>query len=111
MDQGKYGVSFPILLRLRIRGLTACLVTIIPIFLFSPDPVAAGDWHEEFDEICVQAQTADSLSEEELLSLVERADKLLPVIKASDDPRKKVYLFRLKKCRNLFVYMLEVNRK
>jgi hypothetical protein len=54
---------------------------------------------------------AQSLSNEELQSLVERCEKLLPIIEQSTFVKKKVYLFRIKKCKDLFQYMIEVNQK
>jgi hypothetical protein len=33
---------------------------------------------------------------------LDRCDKLMPVIESSDDRKKKVYLFRLKKARDMF---------
>jgi hypothetical protein len=71
----------------------------------------SGDWHDEFDEICSKAGIAGDLGRDELESLLERVDKLMPLIEASDDPKKKVYIFRLKKCKNLFEYIIAVNEK
>lgn len=70
-------------------------------------PSAAGNWKDSFDDICSKTQGSDSLSVKELSSLIERSDKLMPEIQASDDPSKKIYLQRLKKCRALFVFMIE----
>jgi hypothetical protein len=71
---------------------------------FSP-LASAQSWIEDFDRICGQAEDADSLPTAKLKELVMESDKLLEVIEAGNDPRKKVYIFRLRKCRNLFVYM------
>lgn len=65
-----------------------------------------GDWKDEFEEICAVVKAADSLPAEELQGLIARSDDLLPRIEASDDPAKKVYIFRLKKCRAFFEYIL-----
>jgi hypothetical protein len=70
-------------------------------------PSAAGNWKDSFDDICSKTQGSDSLSVKELSTLIERADKLMPEIQASDDPSKKIYLQRLKKCRALFEFMID----
>jgi len=70
-------------------------------------PTAAGNWKDSFDEICSKTQASDSLSVQELMALIERSDKLMPEIQASDDPSKKIYLQRLKKCRALFEFMID----
>ena len=74
---------------------------------FSP-LASAQSWIEDFDKICSQAEEADSLPTAKLKELVLESDKLLEVIEAGNDPRKKVYIFRLRKCRNLFVYIMDL---
>jgi hypothetical protein len=74
---------------------------------FSP-LASAQSWIEDFDKICSQAEEADSLPTPKLKELVAESDKLIDVIEAGSDPRKKVYIFRLKKCRNLFVYIMNL---
>ncbi len=74
---------------------------------FSP-LASAQSWIEDFDRICSQAEDADSLPTAKLKGLVVESDKLLEVIEAGNDPRKKVYIFRLRKCRNLFVYIMDL---
>jgi hypothetical protein len=74
---------------------------------FSP-MASAQSWIEDFDKICGQAEDADSLPTAKLKELVMESDKLLEVIEAGNDPRKKVYIFRLRKCRNLFVYIIDL---
>ena len=70
-------------------------------------PGFAANWKDAFDEICSKTQASDSLSVKELTSLIERSDKLVPEIQASDDPSKKIYLMRLKKCKALFEFMID----
>ena len=86
----------------RSTGLIILLLLFMPYF--SPF-ASAQSWLEDFDNICAQAEVADSLPTAKLKELAIESDKLLGVIEASDDPRKKVYIFRLKKCRNFFVYI------
>jgi hypothetical protein len=70
-------------------------------------PSIAGSWKESFDEICSKAQVADSLSVNELSTLIERSNKLMPEIQAAEDPSKKIYIHRLNKCKALFEFMIE----
>lgn len=74
---------------------------------FSP-LASAQSWVEDFDRICSQGEDADSLPTAKLQELVVESDKLLKVIEAGNDPGKKVYIFRLKKCRNLFAYVMDL---
>ncbi len=71
---------------------------------------AEESWKSTFDEICGKVQNADSLNNQELAAMVEKADKLAPEIQKSDEPAKKVYLQRLKKCRNLYEFMLDTRQ-
>ena len=79
-------------------------------FAMMPAPSAAGNWKDSFEDICSKTQGSDSLSVKELMSLIERSDKLVPEIQASDDPSKKIYLTRLKKCKGLFEFMVEAKK-
>jgi hypothetical protein len=71
---------------------------------------AGATWKETFEEVCGQVMGAESMNEKELAAMVEKADKLLPVIQASDDPGKKVYVMRLKKCRAVYEFILEARK-
>jgi len=71
--------------------------------------VARADSIEsEFQSICSHTDSAAELPVEKLKSLVDESDRLLEALAASALPQKKVLTFRLKKCRNLFRYLLEV---
>lgn len=88
---------------------------IIPValacaILFLPQAVMAEDWKAAFDEICSKVQGADSLSQQEIENLIKKADKTLPEIQASNDPGKKVYITRLKKCRGVYEFMLDTKK-
>ena len=72
---------------------------------FSP-PASAQSWLDDFDKICGQAEGAESLPTAKLKELVVESDKLLEAIESGNDPKKKVYIFRLRKCRNLFQYVM-----
>ena len=89
------------------KGLiAACLLTLTTV-----SPASAQDiWKPSFEEICSKVQATDNLSTAELAALIEKADKLIPVIQASDSPSKKVYVLRLKKCRSLFEFIIDTKK-
>jgi len=77
-------------------------------FLFPAAGASSGtSWKTEFEAICVHTIEAPGLSTERVRELVDESDRLMKTIEKVNDPRKKVYLFRLKKCRNFFQYILE----
>jgi len=90
-------------------------ILILP-FLFasllfvSAKSFAEDAWLPEFEDICGRTEDSGNMTEEELKAIVERCDKLRPAIEMSENPQKKVYLFRLDKCKNLFLYILEVSK-
>ena len=71
-----------------------------------------GDgWRKEFDDICGKTMAAQSLGTEELGRLVDRCDKLKPQIENLGESERKVYLRRLKMCRDLYRYVLDSKRE
>lgn len=70
-----------------------------------------GKWQDRFDRICEQTAVVGQLNNKELGKLINMSDELLEIIQASNDPKKKIYLLRLKKCRNLFVFMREIGER
>ncbi|RJQ19893.1 MAG: hypothetical protein C4560_05830 [Nitrospiraceae bacterium] len=75
---------------------------------FSPVVVYAQDaWRNEFDDICSRTQEAMLITEDELRTLVERCDKLNPLIQQLSETQKKIYSKRLQMCKELFTFMLE----
>jgi len=75
-------------------------------------PGAAGaqeqtDWRVEFEAVCATTDASLSLTAEELTDFVARCDKLAERIGAEEETVRKVYLRRLKMCRDLFAYVLE----
>ena len=90
-------------LKLTIITLLSCL-----LLQFTSAVVYGDSLQEEFDGICIHTQEAESLSLEKLQELVAACDQLQKKIEASDDEKKKVLLFRLKKCCNFFAYMIEL---
>ena len=70
---------------------------------------AAGEegWRKEFDDICGRTSESQSLSIGELSKLVDRCDKLKPQIEQLGESERKVFLRRLKMCRELYRYVLD----
>jgi len=85
------------------------LIVVIAAYLFFASYVFADEnWRVEFDNLCGKTEETMTMKAEELKDLIDRCDKLRPVIEKSENPQKQLFLKRLEKCRNLFVYMLEV---
>jgi hypothetical protein len=68
--------------------------------------LAQEDWKGEFETICSKTQDAMTFSVDELKDLISRCDKLKPAIEKLDESSRKVYLRRLKLCKDLFVFVL-----
>ncbi len=64
-------------------------------------------WKQEFADLCAKTNDAMSLSIEELKLLLQRGEKLMPVIETLEETPKKVYMRRLQKCMNLYAFVLE----
>lgn len=64
-----------------------------------------GSWREEFDRICARTGEVDGMSETELNQMISDSEELRKKIAASGAPDSKVYLFRIGKCRDFFVFM------
>jgi hypothetical protein len=80
-------------------------------FLISGVAHAQEDWKREFDDICAKTQDAMVFNPEELKSLINRCDKIRPLIEKLDETQRKVYLRRLQMCRDLFSFVLESKEK
>jgi hypothetical protein len=77
------------------------------ISFFTPGFSHAASWQDDFERICGSVPIGESLSIESLDSLIEESEHLKGKIEKSGHPTKKVYLFRLKKCRSFFQYLME----
>jgi hypothetical protein len=64
-------------------------------------------WRQEFMDICAKTDEAMSFSRDELKRLLQRGEKLKPVIESLEETPRKVYLKRLQKCMNLYSFVLE----
>lgn len=76
------------------------------LLFFATLVVGATTWREDFERLCGTTEKADSMSLEELKQVVEETDRLMETIEKDGGEQKKLYLFRLKKCRNFFAYMI-----
>ncbi|MDO8738194.1 hypothetical protein [Candidatus Deferrimicrobium sp.] len=72
--------------------------------------MAQEEWKSEFDSVCSKTDMAMTFSVEELKELIARCDRLKPKIEAEEESTRKVYLRRLRMCRELYKYVLE-NKK
>jgi hypothetical protein len=72
---------------------------------------AQDSWKNEFEDVCSKTQDAMAFSPDELRSLIARCDKLKPVVEKLDETQRKVFLKRLKLCRDLFFFVLESKEK
>jgi hypothetical protein len=66
---------------------------------------ANDNWKTEFEEICSQTFVVSTLTQPELKRLIERSDALKQRIEKIDEATAKVYLQRLRRCHDLFVFM------
>lgn len=82
-------------------------MTVTVIISYTAYANAQEEWQTEFNAICSKSEEAMLLSEDELKGLINRSDKLRPVIEALDETYKKVYLKRLLKCRDLYKFVLD----
>jgi hypothetical protein len=92
------------------------IILFITVLMFLPvQPARASDdsvpWKEEFERICSQTVVATSLSNEQLLKLIDDGDTLLERLEKIKDPWAKIYIQRLKKCQEFFRYTLEWQEK
>ncbi len=103
------------------KGRTAILATAISIAFLSPPAgeilqtvvraAYAQDWKAEFEAICARTQEAAGMTLDELKNLVNRCDELRPQIEKLDETQRKVYMKRLKMCRDLYAFVLETKEK
>lgn len=89
------------------KSFTACMLAGMIMLLAAPPVTAEENWKDSFNEICGKVQGAESMSNQEIKAMMDRADKLVPMIKSSNEPGKKVFLLRLKRCRGVYEFMLD----
>jgi len=87
--------------------LICTLFCLIPVFT-GESFAGQDDWRQEFDRICSFTVDSENLTVDELTKLIEDSDKLKVVIESKDDYDVKLYLIRIKKCRNFFAFMRDM---
>ncbi len=94
------------MIRTNVRWLAVCLL--LASALAFPFPVQGQEeWKAEFDDICAKTIDAMELKQDEIRTLIDRCDRLRPRIEKLEESQSKVYLKRLKMCRELFSFVLE----
>ena len=76
--------------------------------------LAQEAWRKELFDVCAKTQDAMTFSPAEVRDLVRRCDSLRPQIEKTeklDETGKKVYLERLRKCRDFYAYMLDAKKE
>lgn len=68
----------------------------------------ADEWGEEFARLCGHTADAQEMDMQQLAMLISDCDGLIERINTEGDKTHKVYLFRLKKCRNFYKYTLDL---
>jgi len=93
--------------RKRILLIALLCILLNPLLLYTIS-LGEDDWHKEFEYICSRVEVGESLKLEELRQLSDRADALLKRLQDLKERSKKVYIFRLKKCKAFFEYLIEL---
>jgi hypothetical protein len=70
----------------------------------------AAAWRQEYDSLCGRTLETEGMTEQELVQLLGRCDKLKPRIENLEATERKVFLRRLQLCCDLYRYMLDVKR-
>lgn len=96
-------------LRLRIAA-PGFLILLFTACQISPASASEPPWVDEFHELCGQTHLATGLTDEELSARLARCDRLARAITSGNHPGEKVYLFRLKKCRGFYQYLIDVDQ-
>jgi hypothetical protein len=93
------------------------LVSAIILFssgLFVPLYGQASDDYDQleaaFNQLCGQLENAEALSVEELTTMIAECDELKQKITRNENPKKKVLLFRLKKCRDFIEFTIQTKQ-
>lgn len=86
----------------RGTGLLAVLLVAGPAGAQEP-----ADWRVEFEAVCGTTDASMSFTAEELTNLIARCDKLAEKIGAEEETVRRIYLRRLKMCRDLLAFVLE----
>ena len=84
-----------------------CVAGRLTFNLHAEEIPSSEAWKDEFSDITSKTVNSMGLSTEVLQSLVERCDKLQPVIEGLEATPRKVYLKRLMKSKSIFNFVIE----
>lgn len=95
---------------------TAILLWVLVFALFGPasagEPRPEGQgWREEYEYLCSRTQEAARMGGDELKSMAERCDRLMPEVEKLEGPERKPLVRRLKMSRDFYRFMLEQKQK
>jgi len=97
--------------KIPLYSIITIAILVLSIALFLIDSLSFADeedaWKKEFDELCGHTNEAMALPAERLNQLIDRCNKFISKIEAADNPRKKVYLFRVQKCKDLYQFVID----
>jgi hypothetical protein len=68
-------------------------------------------WLNEFDAVCSQTGDAMDMTKDQLKRLLDRCYRLQSDIEKQDEITKKVYLKKLKSCRELYEFVIATKDK
>ena len=88
-----------------------CVAGRLTFNLHAEEIPSSEAWKDEFSEITSKTVNSMALSTEVLQSLVERCDKLQPVIEGLEATPRKIYLKRLIKSKSIFNYVIESRKE
>jgi|GEM_PF-1300077 len=84
------------------------ILILVSCLLWTSATMAEGDgWKTDFERLCGYTDIATTLEPSKLTELIGECDLLLERLQKLSDPKKKMYIFRTKKCRDLFRFVLE----
>ena len=84
-----------------------CVAGRLTFDLHAEEIPSSEAWKDEFSDITSKTVNSMALSTEALQALVERCDKLQPVIEGLEATPRKVYLKRLMKSKSIFNFVIE----
>ena len=85
----------------------AGLVWALGLVVIAPTFADELDWKQEFERICIQVESAGERSGNQLRQLIDDSERLLEQLAEVDEPRVKIYVQRLQRCRDFFTFMLQ----
>jgi hypothetical protein len=68
------------------------------------------EWRKEYDDVCGRTAESEQMSEDELVTLIDRCAKLRPYVEKLEATERKIMLRRLQLCCDLYRFVLESKR-